>query len=417
MKKAKDKKAINPNCLAKIAMIIALLLIVAAAALLITKRGRQTLGIQECVAEVQVASGDTLSKLLSGQGVSGGDINTIASILKTQAGVSSLRANSDRLIFSRPSDDAPVSKIILASGPWKQVELSCENGIWAAKTIDIERDTRIVRRNGQIKDGDSFYVAGTRAGIPAGILADVYDLLAFEIDFERDVRAGQEFSVLFEENYSSGNRIDSGRVVAISFDALRGNVKMYRFKKSDGTVGYYDENGNGATKSLKRTPINNARISSSFSLNRKHPVLGFTRAHKGVDFRAGSGTPIPASGAGRVTERKYGNGWGNYITIKHNKTYSTRYAHMSKFAKGISVGSSVRQGQIIGYVGMTGVATGPHLHYEVMQNGVQVNPMTVKLPPVDNLDSANKVVFVKIREKIDSAIDTLDKNPDLFVQM
>ncbi len=298
------------------------------------------------------------------------------------------------------------------------MELTCVgDGMWECKTVDIERDTRVVYRSGEIKDGDSFFVAGQRAGIPAGILADVYDLLAFEMDFERDIRAGQKFGVMYEENYFDGAKVDNGRVLAVSFEALRGNVKMYRFRKSDGTTGYYDEDGNGAIKSLKRTPINNARVTSSFNLRRKHPVLGYTRAHKGVDFRASTGTPIPAAGAGRVVARSYNRGHGNYVKIRHNGSYETLYAHMSKFAKGVVVGTNVRQGQTIGYVGSTGMSTGPHLHYEIIKNGKHVNPMTVKLPAISNLGAAEKERFLKFRAVVDDAIGQLADHPDMFIQL
>lgn len=412
-----SKPIIDAHRLTQVVLFIALLLATIAVTMMVTKRGRQTLGIQECTKHVSVNSGDTLSKLLSEQGVSHTDIESIAKILKTQAGVANLRADSDKIIFSRTKDDAPVSKIIYVPSPWKQVEITCNKGQWTAKNIDIKPDTRVVYKVGEIKDGDSFYVSGSRAGIPAGILANVYDLLAFEMDFERDIRAGQKFSVLYEENYAEGEKVDNGRIIAISFEALRGDVKMFRYKKSDGTVGYYDENGNGAIKSLKRTPINNARVSSSFNLHRKHPVLGFTRAHKGVDFRAGTGTPIPAAGSGRVIARSYNSGHGNFVKIRHNGSFETLYGHMSKFAKGVKVGTTVRQGQIIGYVGSTGLSTGPHLHYELIKNGVHVNPMTVKLPAINNLSIAEKIQFMKIKKMIETATDKMGKNPDMFIQM
>jgi len=256
-----------------------------------------------------------------------------------------------------------------------------------------------------------------RAGIPAGVLADVYDLLAFEMDFERDVRAGQKFYVLYEENFANDKKVDNGHVIAVSFNALRGNVRMYRFVKNDGNVGYYDENGNGAIKSLKRTPINNAKITSSFSGSRKHPVLGYTRAHKGVDFRASTGTPIPAAGAGRVVARSFNRGHGNYVKIRHNGTYETLYAHMSRFAKGVNVGTVVKQGQTIGYVGSTGLSTGPHLHYEIIKNGQHVNPMTVKLPAINNLDAKNKPLFMEYKAQVDATISSLKDDPDQVVRM
>lgn len=418
----KAKNILNPNRLTKVVLGLALLLTAVAVVLVLTRpriADRVVSGVaSNCTSTVAVASGDTLGQLLSAQGLTARDIETIAATLKKDAGISTLRADSDKIEFRRPSQDAPVHQVVLIPSPWRQVELTCVgDGMWECKTVDIERDTRVVYRSGEIKDGDSFFVAGQRAGIPAGILADVYDLLAFEMDFERDIRAGQKFGVMYEENYFDGAKVDNGRVLAVSFEALRGNVKMYRFRKSDGTTGYYDEDGNGAIKSLKRTPINNARVTSSFNLRRKHPVLGYTRAHKGVDFRASTGTPIPAAGAGRVVARSYNRGHGNYVKIRHNGSYETLYAHMSKFAKGVVVGTNVRQGQTIGYVGSTGMSTGPHLHYEIIKNGKHVNPMTVKLPAISNLGAAEKERFLKFRAVVDDAIRQLNDRPDMFIQL
>lgn len=407
--------------LTRVVMGLAILLTIVAIYLVVTKSGNKSvteMQTAECKTVVVVTSGDTLSQLLSAQGFSHNDVTAIANLLKSDAGISTLRADRDKIEFLREQADKPVSKIVIIPSPWRQVELTCDNtGTWRCQTNDIARDTRVVWRGGEILDGDSFYLAGQRAGIPAGILADVYDLLAFEMDFERDIRAGQKFSVLFEENYSDGKKVDNGHVLAVSFAALRGNVQMYRYRKSDGTIGYYDADGNGAIKSLKRTPINNAKITSSFTTRRKHPVLGFTRAHKGVDFRAATGTPIPAAGAGRVVARGYNRGHGNYIKIRHNGSYETLYAHMSKFVKNVKVGTTVRQGQTVGYVGSTGLSTGPHLHYEIIKNGKHVNPMTVKLPAISNLDNAEKKKFLEYRKIMESGIEQLSKNPNLFIQL
>ena len=367
---------------------------------------------------IEVKSGDTLSKILQGQGFSNQDIDNISKTLKKDVKFSTLYAGKDKIDFVRPAEGLPISKIVIMNGPWNRIEMDCgAEGTWQCQKIEIERDTRVAYREGEILDGDSFYLAGQRAGIPAGILADVYDLLAFEMDFERDVRAGQKFFVLYEENFASDKKVDNGHVIAVSFHALRGNVQMYRFVKSDGGVGYYDENGNGAIKSLKRTPINNAKVTSSFSTRRKHPVLGFTRAHKGVDFRASTGTPIPAAGAGRVVARSFNRGHGNFVKIRHNGTYETLYAHMSRFAKGVNVGTVVKQGQTVGYVGSTGLSTGPHLHYEIIKNGQHVNPMTVKLPAINNLDAKNKPLFMEYKARIDSVVSSLQDNPNQVVRL
>lgn len=418
MKKAKN--ILNINNIARAVVVLAVILVVIALVLFLTRNNgvgsdSNDDGYRSIVV---VSSGDTLSKLLTEQGFSNAQVLEIAKVLKAEADITSLRADSDKIEFVRSEEDAPVSKVVIVPSPWRQIEVTCNaEGQWQCQTIDIKPDTRVVYRQGEILDGDSFYLAGARAGIPDGILAEVYDLLAFEMDFERDVRAGQKFSVLFEENYANGEKIDNGRVLAIQFEALRGNVKMYRFKKADGKTGYYDENGNGAIKSLKRTPINNARVTSSFSTSRKHPVLGYTRAHKGVDFRASTGTPIPSAGAGRVVARGYNSGHGNYIKIRHNASYETLYAHMSRFAKGVVVGTTVKQGQTIGYVGSTGLSTGPHLHYEIIKDGKHVNPMTVKLPAISNLDKKDKERFIEYRKVLDDGMEHLSKNPDWFIQL
>lgn len=416
----KVKEYLNSSVLTKIVIALAVLLTLVALFVVMSHRtpnsGDSVVDGDTCKTVVVVSSGDTLSGLLSAQGLSHNQINEIARVLKSGAGITGLRAERDKIEFVRSDDESPVNKIVVIPSPWRQVELTCDNGgAWKCNTVDIQRDTRAVYKSGVILDGDSFYLAGMRAGIPAGILADVYDLLAFEMDFERDVRAGQKFSVLYEENFSKGTKVDNGHVLAVSFDALRGNVKMYRFKKSDGSIGFYNEKGDGAIKSLKRTPINNAKVTSSFSNRRKHPVLGFTRAHKGVDFRAATGTPIPAAGAGRVVKRGYNSGHGNFIRIRHNGSFETLYAHMSKFKKGVNVGTVVKQGQIIGFAGSTGLSTGPHLHYEVIKDGKHVNPLTVKLPAINNLDGPNKKKFLEYREALDQGIEYLSSHPNMFI--
>lgn len=416
MKKAKN--IININNVARTIFALAIILVIVAVALVFSRHIGGGVSDDEYRSIVVVSSGDTLSKLLTEQGFTNAQVLDIAKVLKSEADITSLRADSDKIEFVRSDENAPVSKIVIVPSPWRQIEITCNaDGQWQCETIDIKPDTRVIYREGEILDGDSFYLAGGRAGIPDGILAEVYDLLAFEMDFERDVRAGQKFSVVYEENFANGEKVDNGRILAVQFEALRGNVKMYRFKTSDGKTGYYDENGNGAIKSLKRTPINNARVTSSFSTSRKHPVLGYTRAHKGVDFRASTGTPIPAAGAGRVVARGYNSGHGNYIKIRHNASYETLYAHMSRFAKGVVVGTTVKQGQTIGYVGSTGLSTGPHLHYEIIKDGKHVNPMTVKLPAISNLGKKDKERFLEYRKVLDEGVEQLSKHPEWFIQL
>ena len=433
MKKAKDilkkmnagvvkscKKACNIHVLSRVVLVVAIVLAVIAVGLVaFYKPVRETVFVSpETHTVIEVKSGDTLSKILTDQGFSMRDVNAISQNLKKDADFVTLRPGRDKFDFVRPKEGEPISKIVIENGPWNKIEIDCGTpDTWQCQKIQIERDTRLAYREGEIAQGSSFYLSAMDAGIPEGLILDVYDLLAFEMDFERDIRAGQKFYVLYEENFASDKKVDNGHVLAVSFDALRGNVQMYRYVKPDGHAGYYDEHGNGAIKSLKRTPINNAKVTSNFSKGRKHPVLGFTRAHKGVDFRAPTGTPIPAAGAGRVIARSFNRGHGNFVKIRHNGTFETLYAHMSKFAKGVNVGTMVRQGQIIGYAGSTGLSTGPHLHYEIIKNGVHVNPMTVKLPAIDNLDAKNKKLFMDKKAQMDSIIESLKNNSARIVRL
>ena len=433
MKKAKDilkkmnagvvkscKKACNIHVLSRVVLVVAFVLAVIAVGLVaFYKPVRETVFVSpETHTVIEVKPGDTLSKILTDQGFSMRDANAISQNLKKDADFVTLRPGRDKFDFVRPKEGEPISKIVIENGPWNKIEIDCGTpDTWQCQKTQIERDTRLAYREGEIAQGSSFYLSAMDAGIPEGLILDVYDLLAFEMDFERDIRAGQKFYVLYEENFASDKKVDNGHVLAVSFDALRGNVQMYRYVKPDGHAGYYDEHGNGAIKSLKRTPINNAKVTSNFSKGRKHPVLGFTRAHKGVDFRAPTGTPIPAAGAGRVIARSFNRGHGNFVKIRHNGTFETLYAHMSKFAKGVNVGTMVRQGQIIGYSGSTGLSTGPHLHYEIIKNGVHVNPMTVKLPAIDNLDAKNKKLFMDKKAQMDSIIESLKNNSARIVRL
>ncbi len=414
-------KKFNLQKITKILVLLAGILLVSAALLYIIKPTRKIILPQPVETHVRVSAGDTLSKILSGHGVPGNDINAIATLLKKDCGVQSLRANSDVLVITKKNENAAVDKITLSSGPWKRVELSCDSdGKWAAEIVSVQKDTRLVRKSGKIPSGGVFSQTGIDAGIPIATVYEIINLLAFEIDFERDIQPGQEFIVLYEENLLDGKVIDGGRVISVSFDThldRRGKLKMYRFEKAGGKYGYYDDEGKGAIKSLKRTPIDGASISSKFNLHRKHPVLGFTRAHKGVDFRASTGTKIPAAGAGRVVARSYNRGHGNFVKIRHANGFETLYGHMSRFQKGVNVGTSVSQGQIIGYVGSTGLSTGPHLHYEIIKNGVHVNPMTVTFPRIDDLTAAQKIKFLEFKGKIDQASNALSNNPNLFIPM
>jgi len=249
------------------------------------------------------------------------------------------------------------------------------DGSFASRKIMAEYQKDIVRVGSKIDN--SLYLDAGRLGAPDKVIVQFAQIYAHSVDFQRDIRAGDEFEMMFElYRDHKGNTVKAGDLVYTSFSPRGKTSSYYLYTKSDGREGYYDALGKGAKRMLMRTPVNGARLSSRFG-RRKHPVLGYRRAHKGVDFAAPRGTPIMAAGTGTIVRSSRFGSFGNYIRIRHSDGYSTAYAHLSKYARGVKKGRRVTQGQIIGYVGTTGRSTGPHLHYEVLKNGRQINPMTL----------------------------------------
>ncbi len=225
----------------------------------------------------------------------------------------------------------------------------------------------------------SLYASGIETEIPIEIIIEFARLYGFQFDFQRDIWKNDSFQIVYEQYHDSKNTfIKNGEIIFAKLNLQGKEYPLYKFKSKDMTD-YFDERGQSVKKTLMKTPINGARLSSSFGM-RKHPILGFNKMHKGTDFAAPMGTPIMASGDGKVIKSSWCGGGGNCIKIKHNSTYTTVYAHLSKFGRGIKKGVRVKQGQIIGYVGSTGMSTGPHLHYEVIENGKKINSQTLKLP-------------------------------------
>ncbi len=247
---------------------------------------------------------------------------------------------------------------------------------------------------------NNLYSAAVEAGIEPNIIIEFARIYGFEIDFQRDLRKGDTFEIYYERFEDSKGRVrDTGKIIYASMNVNNRDISLYGYEEKD-EIEYYDINGKSIVKSLMKTPINGARLSSAFGM-RKHPILGFNRLHAGTDFAAPSGTPIMASGSGVVTRARWCGGGGNCVKIKHNSTYETVYAHMKNFAKGIREGKRVRQGQIIGYVGSTGLSTGPHLHYEVHVNKKKVNSQKLKLPSGKILKGDARKDFELKRIKID----------------
>ena len=239
----------------------------------------------------------------------------------------------------------------------------------------------------------SLVAAGDKAGMNPAMILQMAKVFGYDIDFAQDLRDGDAFTVLYDNVYRDGAYLHPGEIIAAEFVNQGRHYSAFRFRLADGSVGYYSKDGRPLKKSFLRTPVDFTRISSRFSSARRHPILGTMRAHKGVDYAAPRGTPIYAAGKGVIVFRGREHGYGNFVLIRHSRRISTAYGHMSRFAKGLHRGEHVRQGQIIGYVGMTGLATGPHLHYEFRVNGVQRNPLTVTLPKPKPLPHLERLAF------------------------
>ena len=247
---------------------------------------------------------------------------------------------------------------------------------------------------------NNLYSSAVSSGVEPNIIVEFARIFGFEVDFQRDIRKGDWFEIFYEKFEDDNKKVrDTGKIIYASMYVNGEEINLYNFRYKN-EEDYYDIKGKSITKSLMKTPINGARLSSSFGM-RKHPILGYNKMHRGTDFAAPSGTPIMASGSGTVTRARWCGGGGNCVKIKHNSTYETIYAHMKAFAKGVKEGRKVKQGQIIGYVGSTGLSTGPHLHYEVIVNGKKVNSQRLKLPSGKTLKGDERKQFELDRIKID----------------
>ncbi|MGH6914217.1 MAG: M23 family metallopeptidase, partial [Geminicoccales bacterium] len=358
------------------------------------------------VEQVTVQRGDTLIDILSRAGIAAGEAHAAAQSLRRIYDPRRLRAGQELLITAADADtDDGVSRRLIGLA----LDLSFDHAIrvtrdadgsYAAAKLERPQQRRTVHRFGAISD--SLYLAAQRAELPSNLTAEVIKLFSWDVDFQRDIQPGDRFETLFEE-VSLQDALDSVRGEDLLYARLTlsgRDLEAYRFTLPDGSVEYYDRTGKSLRKFLLRTPVDGARLSSRFGM-RRHPILGYTRMHQGVDFAAPSGTPIYAAGNGRVVEARRNGGYGNYVEIRHNSEYSTAYAHLSRFAKGMSPGRRVTQGQVIGYVGTTGRSTGPHLHFEVRKHGSQINPLKLKSVAIAQLGGKDLERFKQEMARID----------------
>lgn len=325
---------------------------------------------------VTVKSGDSLAAIFSRAGLSAADLAQIMALGKATAPLRNLYPG-DQLRFARDPHGALVSlDLVLPDNSRLTVRHDGERYTASRKVLPVLQQVVVAR--GTIRG--SLFGAAMEAGLSNGLTMELIHLFAWDIDFAHDVRPGDSFTVLYEHTYSARDGSGDGAILAAAFHA---NDRLYtaiRYTDADGRTGYYTVDGHNVRKAFLRAPVEYSRVSSNFSRHRMNPVLHYVRPHLGTDFAAPEGTPIHATAGGRIIFRGRKGGYGNAVILKHFGHYSTLYGHMSRFARGEHVGSRVHQGEVIGYVGHTGVATGPHVHYEFRIDGVHHDPLSVKLP-------------------------------------
>lgn len=284
---------------------------------------------------------------------------------------------------------------------------------FSGKEIALKPDVKYAFRQASIDS--SLYMAGKRAGMPSNLTMELANIFGWDIDFALDIQKGDSFKVMYEEQFLNGKRIGTGKIMAAEFTNAGKAFKAVRYTDKQGASNYYTPDGRGMHKAFLRTPIEFARISSHFSLNRKHPVLHIIRAHKGTDYAAVRGTPIRSTGNGKVAFAGRKNGFGNTVIIQHGQGIETLYGHMNGFAKGVRSGSRVSQGDVIGYVGSTGLASGPHLHYEFHVNGQVRNPVTVPLPKSIGIEKTELARFNETTRPLIAKLDQYKSSSRLAV--
>lgn len=343
---------------------------------------------------LSVSSGDTLMAMLAQANVPRNDAAQAISSLREVFDPRRLRAGQKvTVLFDQDHNgDSRFAGLELAPDARRTVSVARGDGnSFETRSTERQIERRHLAAQGVIRS--TLFEAGNDSGVSMSVMMNLIKVYSHEVDFQRDLQPGDRFELLYEQMVNEDGRVVSqGDILYASLLLSGKDHTIFLHKTPDGRTDYYTREGESVRRSLLRTPVDGARITSSFGM-RRHPILGFSKLHKGIDFGAPTGTPIYAAGRGIVEEVGRKGGYGNYIRIRHNTEVSTAYAHMSRFAKGVSRGGRVEQGEIIGYVGSTGASTGPHLHYEVLRGGRQVNPRSIDLPTGEKLTGRQLVAF------------------------
>jgi len=329
-------------------------------------------------AEVEIKRGDTLSLIFSRLEIH----SQLNPILSLGDEVSLLRSIHPGEKIRAMKRDGQLQQLVYEPDRTRQLHVTRGSEGYEAEIVERPLEVRVSQGNGTIRS--SLFQAGVDAGMSQTLIMSMANIFGWDIDFALDIREGDHFSVIYEQLYQDGEFVRDGAILAAEFINRGSTFQALRYTTPEGDTDYYSPDGRSMRKAFLRTPVEFARISSRFGA-RRHPVLHTMRQHRGVDYAAPTGTPIRASGDGRIVHRGSRGGYGKTIIIQHGQQYRTLYAHMNGFARSTATGSRVRQGQVIGYIGMTGMATGPHLHYEFLVNGVHRDPLTVRLPDAEPL--------------------------------
>ena len=348
----------------------------------------------------KISSGETFDKILNNYSIPSKEILDIKKSLSSDYNLSNLKSNLDIKFTIDQSNNKKITSFLFPVSRTEKILLTrnLDTDKFEKKKIITNLNKKIIFKEGKILQ--SLYKTAIDLNVQPNIIIEFARIYGFQVDFQRDIRKNDNFQIMYEVfEDDNGKVFETGNIIFADLKLSGVNNSLYYFDKK-GNEGHYDQNGKSVEKALMKTPINGARLSSAFGM-RKHPIDGYNKMHRGTDFAAPMGTPIMASGSGVVTRARWCGGGGNCVKIKHNSTYETIYAHMKNFARGIKEGVRVKQGQIIGYVGSTGKSTGPHLHYEVIENGKKINSQKLKLPSGKILKSKNRELFEVTRIKLD----------------
>jgi murein DD-endopeptidase MepM/ murein hydrolase activator NlpD len=356
--------------------------------------------------EIKIGKGDTISAVLQKAGLSGNE--TFGAITAMEDHLDPKKIKPGQSIYLRfdaqKDGDFHFAQMKIELDPVRSVIVEPTETGFSSSVAEKEVHVRTHAQKTKIET--SLFGSALKAGIPSTIIAEAIRIYSWDVDFQRDIRQGDTIEILYESHVTEdGEFARYGNILYANLSVSGKPIPVYRYKMRSGEVDYFEPNGQSVRKALMKTPIDGARLSSGYGM-RKHPVLGYNKLHKGQDFAAPSGTPIYAAGDGMIEKAGRWSSYGNYIRIRHNSDLKTAYAHMKGFAKGISSGKRVKQGEVIGYVGTTGRSTGPHLHYEVILKGDSVNPATVKLPQGKTL-RVELEDFRKIMNNLQSQYDAM----------